>query len=728
MPVFLAAAVVVAILGSQPAPRERVGPLPGGGLLLNTGWKLEPAGRQIPLGAFPTALAVARDGSHLFVLNAGDQPSLTAIEADSGRATDSAAVVDTGIGLTISPRGDRIYVAGGAHASLYEFTYSGGKLQPARTFALPPDKRAPSTAGDFIGDVAFSPDGRLLYATDVFDNAIWVINPQSGTYTQRFKAGQRPYRILFSPDGKSFFVTSDGTLTQYDTATGSNIGVVRIGPHPTAMVWRNGGPEVVEGVDRPAWTARMFVAAANTNNVYSVGVGGGEMSRLETINVGFSPQQPLGMTPSALALSSDGKRLYVACSGANAIAVVDVSGERGFTEGFIPVGWYPTAVAALKSGAVIAVNAKSPGSANGSASWIDSWNSDQLSKWTQTAISSSPYGSGKADQPSPLPAIDHVIYIVKGSRGYDQVLGDLKEGDGDPSRAAFGERVTPNLHKLAREFVLLDNFYVNGDSPADGLQWSTAGIANDFLTRLSHSRGGETMNLERQEPALQPPAGYLWTNAVAAGIAIRNEGFFVRNGAASLPVTSVDDPVLARPNNTNRMFRGLDPDFPDTERAKAFVADLAEFEKSGSLPRLIVVRLANDGASSAVSGKIAPASAVADNDYALGLMVDAISHSNFWQSTAIFVLEADAQGASDHVDSHRSPAFVISPYVKRHSVNGAIYNTVSVLRTAELLLGLRPMTHFDAGALPMAAVFQAAPDASPYTAEKPRIRLDERNP
>ncbi|HTT63481.1 MAG TPA: bifunctional YncE family protein/alkaline phosphatase family protein [Bryobacteraceae bacterium] len=715
VPSFLAAALGAALLCSQPAPPQRVGPLPGGGFLLNSGWKLQPAGRQIPLGSFPTSLVASRDGNFLFVLNAGAKPSLSVIVTASARVADSAPLEDAGLGMTVSPRADRVYVGGGAHASVYEFTFDGSKLRPGRTFAVVP--QANRTANSFIGDVAFSPDGRLLYATDLFDNWFLVINPQSGTVIQRFKAGQRPYRILFPPDGKSFFVTSDGSVTQYDTATGSNVGVVRIGAHPTDLVWRNGGPDAAEGQDRPAWTARLFVAAANTNNVYSVGVSAGnEMTRLESINIGFSPDQPLGMTPSALALSPDGKRLYVACSGANAVAVVDVSGERSFTAGFIPVGWYPTAVAALKSGGVVALNAKTPAAGTGSASWIDPFAEDQLAQWTLTAAAASPYASGKADAPAPLPEIQHVIYVVKGSRTYDQVLGDLKEGAGDAARATFGENVTPNQHKLAREFVLFDNFYVNGDGPAGGLQWSTGGIASDFVMKLERSE---------RELSAQPPAGYLWTNAASAGIPLRNYGFFAPN-APGVPGV-VHDPVLSRPNITNLQFRGVDPDFPDAERAKVFVSDLAEFEKSGNMPGLILMRLANDAASRSVPGKITPASTAADNDYALGVIVDAISHSTFWRNTAILVLEADAQDGNDHVDSHRSLAFVISPYVKRRTVDSTMYNTISMLRTAEVFLGLHPMTHFDAGARPMTAVFQSTPDASPYTVEKPRIRLDERD-
>jgi DNA-binding beta-propeller fold protein YncE len=594
----------------------------------------------------------------------------------------------------------------------------------------------------------------------MFHDSIQVVNPQSGAVIQRIKTGRRPYRILFHPDGKSFFVThwTDGTLGHYDAASGTQLANVRLGPHPTDMVWRAGASQgAVEG--EATWTARLFVAAANTNTVYAVGVGPSkQLSVIESINVSMTPWQPLGMTPSALSLSPDARRLYVACSDANAVAVADVSGERTHLEGFIPTGWYPTAVHALKSGALVVLNGKggrsfpnpqgpnptSTGEASpqfvgrlqtGTASWIDPYSDEQLAAWTKTVFANSPYSDSKLDEASPLPPIEHVIYIVKENRSYDQVLGDMKEGNGDPSLVLFGEDVTPNHHKLAREFALFDNFYVNADVSADGHHWSTAAISNDYVEKFWRSdaaRRRQVYDFEGQEPTAAPPAGYLWTNAALAGLSLRNFGYYVENkphaAVGSEQVTTVHDPVLARV--TNRFFRGYDQDFPDVERAKVFLAELAEYEKGGphgGMPRLIVMRLGNDHTSGTRPGAIAPLSSVADNDAGLGQIVEGVSHSRFWRSTAIFVVEDDAQNGPDHVDSHRSVAFVISPFIKRHTVDGTMYNTASVLRTMELLLGLRPMTHFDAAARVIRAPFEATPDGAPYTAEKPRIRLDERN-
>jgi YVTN family beta-propeller protein len=765
--VFLITPLLAALVLSQPQPREQAGPLPSGGFLLNSGWRLQPAGKQVPLDTFPMATALSPDGRYLLVLHAGYQPpSIAVIETGSAAVLGRVSLEDAWLGLTFSPSGDRVYASGASKAAIFEFTFRDGKLEPARTFSLSaPGRRTPQ---DFTGDVAFSPDGRLLYASDMFHDSILVVNPQSGTVIQRIKTGRRPYRILFHPDGKSFFVThwTDGSLGQYDTASGTQLANVRLGPHPTDIVWRAGGSQTTAGPERPpegtpepAWTARLFVATANTNTVYAVGVGPSkELSVIESINISMTPRQPLGMTPSALALSPDARRLYVACSDANAVAVADISGERSHVEGFIPTGWYPTAVRVLKSGAVVVLNGKggrsfpnpqgpnptTTGEASpqfvgrletGTASWIDPFSDEQLASWTKTVFANSPYTDAKLDEANPLPPIEHVIYIVKENRSYDQVLGDIKEGNGDSSLVLFGENVTPNHHKLAREFALFDNFYVNADISADGHHWSTAAISNDYVEKFWRSNAARrrpVYDFEGQEATAAPPAGYLWTNAALAGLSLRNFGYYVENKAnapaGSEQVTAVRDPVLARV--TNRFFRGYDLDYPDVERAKVFLAELADYEKGGAnatMPRLIVMRLGNDHTSGTRPGAITPLSSVADNDAALGQIVEGVSHSRFWTSTAIFVVEDDAQNGPDHVDSHRSVAFVISPFIKRHTVDGTMYNTASVLRTMELLLGLRPMTHFDAAARTIRAPFQTTPDTSSYMAERPRIRLDERN-
>ncbi len=773
-------AAFAAILSSQPAPREQVGPHPEGGFLLNSGWRLRPAGKQVPVDTLPMSMAVSPDGKFLAVLNGGYRPpSISVIDVASDTEVSRTPVADAWLGITFSPRGDFLYVGGGSQASVFEFAFANGKLSPSRTFVVVPE--AARAREDFVGDVALSPDGRLLYAATLYRDTIAVINPQSGMVIEQFKTGRRPYRIYFHPTGKSLFVTSwaDGSVSHHEAENGRLLSRVRTGPHSTDMVWLSGRPESSDMAETAApYMARLFVAAANSNSVFVLGVSeGNEVQVIEVINVSMSAREPAGMTPSALALSPDGKRLFVACSDANTVAVVDISEAHSRVLGFVPTGWYPTAVRALADGRIVVLNGRGvrshpnlrgpnplkraapahvglaraeeveyiPRIQTGTASFIDPFDVEQLDAYTQVVLKNSPYTDRKLDdagvpENNPIPTrpgaatpIKHVIYIIKENRTYDQMLGDMKEGNGDPSLVLFGEDVSPNHHKLAREFVLLDNFYVNADVSADGHAWSTAAIASDYIQKMwpnSYARRRKYNDYYGTEPASTPPAGFIWSNAAAAGVSMRNYGHYVANRAEPGPdgvqIEAVRDPSLQKV--TNMKFRTFDMKYPDVERAKVFLEDLAGFEKAGQMPQFILMRLSSDHTSGTAAGAIAPKSAVADNDYALGMVVEAISKSSFWPATAIFVIEDDAQNGADHVDSHRSPAYVISPYVKRGSVDSTMYNTTSMLRTMELILGLQPMTHFDAGARPMWAMFQPTPNLKPYEALPPTIPLDERNP
>ncbi len=773
---FASLLALAAILISQPAPREQVGPLPDGGFLLATGWKIKPAGRQVPLDTLPMSTALSKDGKYLVVLNGGyNPPSLIVLETAGMTEVGRVPVADAWLGLAFTPDGKKLYVGGGSRGAVFEFDFFGGKLTPAREMPVVAAKELHWQ--DFVGDVAVSPDGRLIYAAVLYRDTIAVINPQSGIVIERFKTGRRPYRIFFHPDGKSFFVTSwaDAALLHHKADTGERLDLLRLGSHPTDIVWSTRPPEG-EDVKQADWKARMFIPAANTNRTYVVGVTEAKRLRvLETINLAMTPMQPLGMTPSSAALSPDEKALYVVCSDFNAVAVVDVSETVSKVMGFIPVGWYPTAARVMADGRLFVLNGRGGRSypnpqgpspvrrpaesqlgirarqyvaaiQTGTASVIEPFTLEQLEAYTRTVLANSPYRDSKLEvevgipDGNPVPQapgmpspIQHVIYIIKENRTYDQVLGDLGIGNGDPSLVIFDERCTPNHRKLAREFVLFDNFYVNADVSADGHNWSTAAIAPDYVQKLwpnSYARRRRNSDYVNQDPASGVPAGYLWNSALAAGVTIRNYGHQVDNkakpGPDGIQVERVRDPQLAK--YTNYYFRGFDTDYPDVERAKVFLKDLAEFEKAGQMPRFIIIRLGNDHTSGTTPGRIAPLSAMADNDLAFGQIVEAVSKSRFWPTTAVFVLEDDAQNGADHVDSHRSPAYILSPYTRRGTVDSTMYNTTSMLRTMELILGLRPMTVFDAGARPMAAAFAHKPDLTPYAAVTPQVRLDERNP
>jgi DNA-binding beta-propeller fold protein YncE len=770
---------LAAIVVSQPAARTTVGKQPDGSFLLNTGWTLRPAGKQTPVDTFPMSSVLSKDGKYLLVLNGGyNPPSVAVIDVASGNEISRARVTDGWLGLALTPDGRKLYVGGGSQASVFEFDFANGKLSAARTFIVVPE--AERKHEDFVGDVQMTRDGRMIYASLLYRDMVVVINPQSGRVIERFKTARRPYRILIHPDNKSFFATSwpDGTLYHYDANDGTQLARVRLGSHTTDMVMSDRKPDVAEspeGEKEPSpFVQRIFVTAGNTNRAYVVGLTESKEMRLaESINLALTPRQPAGMTPSALALSADQKRLFVVCSDANAVAVADVSQTRSQVLGFVPTGWYPTAVQSLPDKRLVVLNGKGSGSfANpkgprpdtqvarshegirndeyvgaiqrGTLSWIDPFNEEQLDTYTRTVAANSPYrdhllDDARVPQGNPVPSkpgdpspIEHVLYIVKENRTYDQVFGTLGKGNGDASLSLFDEKSAPNHFKLAREFVLLDNFYVNADVSADGHNWTLAAIAPDYVQRLwpnSYASRRRHYDYEGGEPAAVPPAGYIWTNVLSAGLSMRNYGYFVTNKPQpvtdGIQVQAIRDPQLVPV--TNRKFRGFDMDYTDIDRAKVFLEDLAQFEKEGKFPRFTIMRIGNDHTSGTAAGKIAPLAAMADNDTALGMIVEGMSKSRFWAKTAMFVLEDDAQNGADHVDSHRSPAFVLSPYTRRGTIDSTMYNTTSMLRTMELILGLRPMTHFDAAARPMFSVFSNTADGTPYVAEKPRIPLDTRN-
>ncbi len=768
------------LLVSQPpaAKQQTLGPTADGGFLLPTGWKVKPVGSQLQLDTMPMASLLTRDGKQMLVLNGGYKPpSISLVDIATMQETSRTPVPDGWLGLAMTRDEKSVYVGGGARASVFEFTFADGKLTPARTFEIA--AQADRKPEDFIGDVQLSPDGRLIYAAALYRDAIFVINPQSGRVIEAFPTGRRPYRILFHPDGKSYFVSSwaDGSIYHHRTADGEKLGTIRLAPHTTDMVISAKPAKAEEGESekKPDWKHRIFITAGNTNHVYVVGISEAkDMRLLETINLAMSPRQPVGMTPSALAFSPDEETLHVVCSDANAVAVVDVEGAKSQVKGFVPSGWYPTAARVLPDKRLVIFNGRGLRSypnpngpkpikgdspvhegvksdeyvgriQTGTASIIDSFDDAKLAEYTQRTYENSPYrdeilDDAKVPPGNPIPAragmkspIEHVIYIVKENRTYDQMLGDIGAGNSDPSLCLFGEKYTPNHHKLAREFMLFDNFYVNGDVSADGQNWSTAAIASDYVQRMwPNSYGGrrKKYDYEGGEPAAVAPAGYLWSNAASAGISLRNYGFWAENlkerAADGAWVQRVKDPTLAK--YTNKKYPGFNLEIHDTERARIFIEDLAAAEKSGTLPALNLLRLGNDHTSGTSPGRYTPLAAVADNDAALGMIVEAVAKSKFWAKTAIFVVEDDAQNGSDHVDSHRSPAFIISPYTRRAIVDSTVYNQTSMLRTMELILGLKPMTQFDAASRPMWTAFASQPDARPYAAEKARVNLEERNP
>ncbi|MFM7593964.1 MAG: alkaline phosphatase family protein, partial [Isosphaeraceae bacterium] len=442
--------------------------------------------------------------------------------------------------------------------------------------------------------------------------------------------------------------------------------------------------------------------------------------------------------------------------------------------GFIPVGWYPTNIRISKDGKTLFVTNGKGGTSRpnregpnplaavdgyegklrdyigqlfqGTLSTIPVPTPAQLTAMTKTVYACSPVdrqnplavreGEKALAEKNPIPArqgdaspITHCIYIVKENRTYDQVFGDIKKGNGEPELCIFPEKVTPNLHALVEEFVLLDNFYVESEVSAEGHEWTMGAYATDFVERLwpISYRGDRRIPYpaEAKFPIATPAGGYLWDRAAAKGVSYRSYGEFVENGPTPADPATTKYPALK--GHFDPKYRSYDLSYSDVKRADRFLEELAEFEAKGEMPRLIVMRLGNDHTSGTRPGAPTPTAMVADNDLAVGKVVQGLSKSRFWKNLAIFVVEDDAQNGSDHVDAHRTTALVVSPYTKRRHLDSTMYTTSSMLRTMELILGLDPMSQFDAAARPMFNSFTATPDFTPYLLRAPKVDMNERN-
>jgi hypothetical protein len=462
-------------------------------------------------------------------------------------------------------------------------------------------------------------------------------------------------------------------------------------------------------------------------------------------------------------VSPDGHTLFVANADNNSVMVVNISNASSeearrnnesvsVVEGFIPVGWYPSAVAVSPNNQTLFVaNGKGlasrpnvpPATANptqlhkpppfdyiartfaGSVSFIPRPDTSQVAAYTEQVRRNSPFVPAQF-QRAPVPSnsvipdkvgdpcpIKHVLYIIKENRTYDQVLGDFRDahgqpaGNGDPQLTIYGENVTPNHHQLAREYVLLDNLYCNGEVSVDGHSWCDAAIATDYNQRswiLSYSKHGRLPgNTEMGTPA----AGYLWDLCKRQGVTFRNYG----EGAMRVPSA----------------HRGRWSGNRDMDRVKWWIEDLKEAEQTGILPQFTIMSLGEDHTRGTTAGAFTPEACVGSNDLALGRIVEAATRSRFWKEMAIFVIEDDAQNGPDHVDAHRTVGLVISPYVKRGFVDSTLYTTASMIRTMELILGLPPLTQYDAGATPMFNCFRKTAKITPYQPLMPKVDLFAKN-
>ncbi len=738
-------ALAALTLSAQPT----AGRLPDGAAILPNGWPITPAGRQVELSTLPLTMRITPDGARALVLNSGfRQPSVSVIDLNAGRVESEVTMPDSWLGLALDRAGKKAYASGGARGSVFAFSLNDGALtQTAEHRAI---DGAPGK-DDWIGDVLLSKDERFLYVANLFDDSVSILNLSSGVRVGGFKTASRPYRLALGQRGETLWVShwGDSSIGLYSLPEGRLLDKVRTGGLPSDIAVLEGAIETAEE-EGPQITARVFVACANTNSVWVFGLTSGDRVRpIEQIPLGPSGRAPAGTAPSGLTLSADGQRLYIAASGANSIVIADVSAARAEFIAAIPTGWYPVAAGERPDGGVAYLSAKGLGSLpapegpdptdrgrlgdyvarrqTGALGILPPLNEGQFAALTGRVLENTLYSDDAVDSPgvpvgnpvSSSSPIEHVVLVVKENRTYDQLFGDLDQGKGDAKLTLFGDDAAPNHRKLAREFVLLDNFYAPGDTSADGQNWTAGAAANDFVEKLWPAYVARRLDrypFEGGEPASFPPAGYLWSNALSARLAVRNYGLFAATA----------DPGLAAISHPD--YPGFDLAVPDSRRVEIFLEDFARLEAQGKLPRLLLVRLPNDHTAGRSPGFPTARAMMAEHDLALGKLVEGVSNSDSWSKTAIFVVEDDAQDGADHIDSHRSVALLAGPYVRRGFVDSTFYSTLSVLRTAELLLGLRPMTQFDAAATPLWRSFTAEPNLEPYRAVEPKQDIEERNP
>jgi DNA-binding beta-propeller fold protein YncE len=707
-------------------------------------------------------------------------------------------------GLTFSPDGSRIYLSN-VHGDLKVFSVSrNGTISPVASFPLPP-AAAPSRREEIPAGIAVSADGKKIYVAGNLSNRLLELEAATGKVLRTWNTGVAPLDVLLAghkiyvsnwggrrPDAGSVTgpagqgtrvrvdarsIASEGSVTVIDLADGQISALPReivIGPHAGALALAPNKKNVV-------------AASAGADTLSVIDTQSDEV--VETLTARQNPGDLFGAQPDALAFDRSGKKLYVANATQNAVAVFQFAPGESKLLGLVPVGWFPAALAFdAKRNQLCVANLKDittkaqPGRLGatgfgfnthqycGTLSLVPVPSKAELAAFTQKALSNLRYPLlaqaklpprlNRAPQPVPErggePSVfKHVIYIIKENRTYDQVLGDVKTGNGDADLCIFGERVTPNYHKLVSEFVLLDNTYCSGVLSADGHQWADSGLASDYVERgfagwpRSYPAGG--FGRGGRDALAYSPAGFIWDNALAHGKTVHDFGEFTTaskrwknplqrgkigfaeswqdftTGAKAIEYSCEPDIEALRPFIEND-WCSWDLSVPDVWRAAKFSARLQEFEKAGNLPALTILWLPNDHTDAVTPGSPTPAAMVADNDLAFGQVIEALSHSKFWKDTCVIAIEDDPQNGWDHVSGYRTTAYVISAYTKRHAVIGTQYNQTSLLRTMELMLGLPPMNQFDATATPMFDCFTSTPDFTAYTAVTNNVPLDEMNP
>ncbi|HEV8544265.1 MAG TPA: alkaline phosphatase family protein [Verrucomicrobiae bacterium] len=701
-------------------------------------------------------------------------------------------------GLIFSRDGRRIYLSN-VNGSIKIFALDGEKFKPVRSLSLPKTGLRGREA-EIPAGLALSEDGTRLFVVGNMSNRLFELDVETGTVVRAIDVGFAPYDVVLlgqkayvsnwggrRPDRDSVtgpaghgtkvrvdpitFIANEGSVSVVDLSSGHVVSELSVGVHSSAMAL---SPD------------RRYLAVANAASD-SISVIDTKKDRIaETVSLRWDAGDPFGASPNALAFSASGSDLYVCNGTQNAVAVVTFRPGRSKIRGLIPTGWFPGAIVydAPRHRLHIA-NIKGFGSGKrlkpgdpvkfnshqyfGSVSLIDTPSRSQLAKATTMVLDNmrrakieDAFLPPRVKEPArPVPertgepsVFKQVVYIIKENRTYDQVLGDMKEGNGNEGLCIFGEKITPNQHKIAREFALLDNTYCSGILSSEGHNWTDAGFSTDYLEKSfagfprSYPDGMEPADVDA---LAYSPAGFIWDLAFKYGKSVRSYGEFTmgharwKNSArrSRLKFRDIYNDFI---NRTDLIEIGCVPaieslrghimtntigwslDVPDIFRAAQFITELKQFEERGGFPQLVIICLPNDHTSGTKANMPTPRAHAADNDLAFGQIIEAISKSRFWKDTCIFGIEDDPQDGWDHVSGFRTTAYVVSPYTKRRTVVRDSYNQTSLLRTIELMIGLPPLNQMDASATPMTACFMDSPDLTPFTAVPNQVALDELNP
>ncbi|MEO7039799.1 MAG: bifunctional YncE family protein/alkaline phosphatase family protein [Gemmatimonadaceae bacterium] len=731
---------------SASAPSE-VGTQPVSEHRLPTGVRLDPVGRSIPVGNMPIAALASPDGRYLVLSLAGwrDQ-GIDIVDLASGRVAQHTPQTGAFLGLAWSADGRTLYVSGGAADAVYEYQWQPAAPHPASLVdSISVGHADATTPGSrYPAGIALSADGKSLYVAENLSDSLAVLDLATRRVVQRVAVGSYPYAVVATHDssGSHVYVSAWGASSVATFRVSANGRLfaeqsIEVGRHPSAMVASADG-------------SRLFVASASTDRVAVVD------TRARRVLRWLLDQPPGGVaegsTPNALALSADGKRLLVAEADANAIAVFALSGQASGTAsgadidsllGRIPTEWYPTAVG-VHGDSLWVVNGKGRGAGpnpngpqpnrplaqtdphsytlgqlSGTVSAIGEVHGNDLDALSRRVARANGWDTTRVAR-AHYPPFEHVVYIIKENRTYDQVLGDLPQADGDTTLLFFPRAISPNHHALAERFGIFDRFFVNAEVSNQGHPWSTAAYVTDFLEKTTPDdyRGSRPEHDDAAIDASDPAMGYLWDAAIKKGLSLRVYGEYaelVPRAANDTGPQRVRSLIPSLAPYTNPTYPPFDMTISDQVRADAWLAEFARYERSGKMPALEILHLPRDHTAGARATAPTPKAYMADNDFALGRIIEALSRSPFWKHTLVFVVEDDAQAGPDHVDSHRSVMLAMSAW-NRGGVIHRFVNTTDVLATIEEVLGLDPMSHFDRFGRPLRDIWRDTPDLRAYVA------------